>query len=99
QAKLQWLHTSVTPTHTWYGVHAKRGIEAVNAFGVLKDYAGVLMHDCWAPYWLIQCMHACAVQCAPAARADLLGPEQWSSLAATHDGHAAGSASRLRTGS
>ncbi|WP_265664919.1 IS66 family transposase [Verminephrobacter aporrectodeae] len=58
QAKLQWLHTSVTPTHTWYGVHAKRGIEAVNAFGVLKDYAGVLMHDRWAPYWLIQCVHA-----------------------------------------
>ncbi|MCW8201015.1 IS66 family transposase, partial [Verminephrobacter aporrectodeae subsp. tuberculatae] len=58
QAKLQWLHTSVTPTHTWYGVHPKRGIEAVNAFGVLKDYVGVLVHDCWAPYWLIQCVHA-----------------------------------------
>ncbi|MCW5254908.1 hypothetical protein D5038_00520 [Verminephrobacter aporrectodeae subsp. tuberculatae] len=29
-----------------------------NAFGVLKDYTGVLAHDCWAPYWLIQCVHA-----------------------------------------
>ncbi|MCW5221155.1 hypothetical protein D5041_15775 [Verminephrobacter aporrectodeae subsp. tuberculatae] len=34
------------------------GIEAVNAFGVLKDCAGVPVHDCWAPYWLIQCVHA-----------------------------------------
>ncbi|MCW5222957.1 hypothetical protein D5041_04905 [Verminephrobacter aporrectodeae subsp. tuberculatae] len=48
---------------TWYGVHPKRGIEAVNAFGVLKDYVGVLVHDCWAPYWLIQCVHAC-MRCA-----------------------------------
>lgn len=26
--KLHWLHTVATPTHTWYGVHAKRGTSA-----------------------------------------------------------------------
>ena len=25
--KLHWLHTVATDTHTWYGVHARRGME------------------------------------------------------------------------
>ena len=55
---LQWLHTAVTPMHTWYGVHPKRGMQAIADHGVLPDYVGTLVHDCWAPYWSLECAHA-----------------------------------------
>ena len=48
---LQWLHTAVTGKLTWYGVHAKRGMEAIQELGVLPHCTGRLMHDCFAPYW------------------------------------------------
>lgn len=34
-------------------VHAKRGLEAIEAHGILPMRLGVLVHDCWAPYWRI----------------------------------------------
>lgn len=49
--KLQWLHIAASDTLTWYGVHAKRGMEAIEAHGILPKHIGVLVHDCWAPYW------------------------------------------------
>ena len=56
--RLQWLHTAVTPTHTWYGVHPRRGMQAITDHGVLPKYAGTLVHDCWAPYWSLDCAHS-----------------------------------------
>lgn len=56
--KLHWLHIAATGTHTWYGVHAKRGMEAIMAHGILPKRMGVLVHDCWAPYWTLDCIHA-----------------------------------------
>jgi transposase len=38
--KLQWLHTAVTPPLTWYGVHAKRGMEAIQELDVLPRLHG-----------------------------------------------------------
>lgn len=32
-------------------MHAKRGLEAIVAHGILPKRLGVLVHDCWAPYW------------------------------------------------
>ena len=49
--KLQWLHTAVTPPLTWYGVHAKRGMEAIQELDVLAHCTGRLVHDCFAPYY------------------------------------------------
>jgi transposase len=57
-SRLQWLHTAATATHTWYGVHLKRGMQAINDHGVLPNYAGTLVHDCWAPYWSLDCAHS-----------------------------------------
>ena len=57
-SRLQWLHTAVTATHTWYGVHPKRGMQAIADHGVLPNYAGVLVHDCWASYWSLSCEHS-----------------------------------------
>lgn len=49
--KLHWLHIAASDQLTWYGVHAKRGLEAIEAHGILPRRIGVLVHDCWAPYW------------------------------------------------
>lgn len=49
--KLQWLHVVTTDRLTWYGVHDKRGLAAMEAHAVLPRHRGVLVHDCWAPYW------------------------------------------------
>jgi transposase len=49
--KLHWLHIAASDTLTWYGVQAKRGMEAIEAHGILPKRLGVLVHDCWAPYW------------------------------------------------
>jgi len=57
-SRLQWLHTAVTATHTWYGVHLKRGMQAMDDDGILPNYAGTLVHDCWAPYWSLDCGHS-----------------------------------------
>ncbi|MFM9435420.1 transposase [Janthinobacterium sp. CG_23.3] len=57
--KLHWLHIAANDTLTWYGVHAKRGMEAIEAHGILPKRIGVLVHDCWAPYWkLDESIHA-----------------------------------------
>lgn len=52
--KLHWLHIAATDTLTWYGVHERRGIVAMEAHGILPKRLGVLVHDCWAPYWRIE---------------------------------------------
>jgi transposase len=56
--KLHWLHIAANKTHTWYGVHARRGMEAIEAHGILRKRLDVLVHDCWAPYWQLDCVHA-----------------------------------------
>lgn len=56
--KLQWLHVVATETATLYGIHAKRGMEAIKAHGLLPNYLGILVHDCFSPYWNLSCGHA-----------------------------------------
>lgn len=57
-AKLHWLHTVASDTLTWYGVHAKRGAQAMQAHAILPKRRGVLVHDCWKPYWHMPGAHA-----------------------------------------
>ena len=58
-AELYWLHLLSTPTRTWYGVHKKRGKEALDYFAILEFYQGRLVHDCWDTYFkLTCCLHA-----------------------------------------
>ena len=56
--KIQWLHVVASQTHTWYGIHAKRGMEAIRAHRILPKRSAVLVHDCWKPYWQLDCVHA-----------------------------------------
>jgi transposase len=50
QGKLHWVHCARTGTFTLITVHPRRGTEAMEAMGVLPSFAGVAVHDAWAPY-------------------------------------------------
>ena len=55
---LNWLHVLSTTTLTWYGVHRKRGREALDSFAILPKFLGRLVHDGWQPYLELPCLHA-----------------------------------------
>lgn len=55
---LRWLHTASTATLTNYGIHEKRGQEGSGAIGILPNFKGTLVHDCWAPYFSLDIKHA-----------------------------------------
>lgn len=49
--KLHWVHTSSTVDYTYVYGHEKRGREALEKTSLLPNYSGILVHDCWAPYF------------------------------------------------
>jgi hypothetical protein len=48
--KLHWVHCARTGKYTLLMVHPRRGRQAIEAMGVLGPFAGVAVHDAWAPY-------------------------------------------------
>ncbi|MHB1596563.1 MAG: IS66 family transposase [Streptosporangiaceae bacterium] len=48
--KLAWVHSASAGKHALITVHARRGKEAMDAAGVLPSFAGIAVHDAWAPY-------------------------------------------------
>jgi transposase len=48
--RLHWVHSASTALLSWFTVHPKRGVEAMDAAGVLPGFTGVAVHDGWAPY-------------------------------------------------
>ena len=48
--RLHWVHCARTGKYTLLTVHPKRGRQAMEAMGVLSSFAGVAVHDAWAPY-------------------------------------------------
>lgn len=55
--KLHWLHVVGTKSLTWYGVHRKRGGDAIKHFALLPRFAGRLIHDCLSAYFDLDCVH------------------------------------------
>lgn len=49
-SRLRWVHSASTGKYVLITVHDKRGVEAMNAAGVLPAFTGVAVHDGWAPY-------------------------------------------------
>jgi transposase len=49
--KLHWIHVASSETATFYGMHAKRGQEAMDDFDVLPKFSGSAIHDHWFPYF------------------------------------------------
>jgi transposase len=59
QGALHWLHVASTSQLTFYGVHPKRGTEAMDAFGIIGACRQWVVHDHWKPYFAYQeCLHA-----------------------------------------
>jgi len=56
--RLHWLHVASTPSLTFYGVHDKRGTEAMDALGVLPYCRRWLVHDHWKSYYKYDALHA-----------------------------------------
>ena len=50
QGKVSWLHSASTATATYYHVDSRRGTQAMDAMGVLAEFAGVAVHDGWSSY-------------------------------------------------
>ena len=50
EGKLPWVHCARTGKYTLLMVHPRRGRQAIEAMGVLARFAGVAVHDAWAPY-------------------------------------------------
>ena len=50
EGRLHWVHCARTGKYTLLMVHPRRGRKAMEAMGVLPSFAGVAVHDAWAPY-------------------------------------------------
>ncbi|HEY2810268.1 MAG TPA: transposase, partial [Rhabdochlamydiaceae bacterium] len=49
--KLHWIHVASSDTATFYGIHERRGQEAMKEFDILARFRGIAIHDHWAPYF------------------------------------------------
>jgi transposase len=59
EGKLHWLHVASTVDLTFYGVHCKRGAQAMDALGIVGACRGWVVHDHWKPYFTYkECLHA-----------------------------------------
>jgi transposase len=47
---LMWVHSASSGKYTLYYPHSKRGLEAMDAAGVLPRFTGIAVHDGWKPY-------------------------------------------------
>jgi hypothetical protein len=53
-----WIHASVTNLFSHFQANIKRGMEGINASGILENFHGTLVHDFFKPYLNLSCKHA-----------------------------------------
>lgn len=49
--KTCWVHNASNKDFTYLTIEEKRGQIGMNSSGVLPDFDGIAVHDCWKPYW------------------------------------------------
>lgn len=49
--KLWWVHDASNCEYTYLDISPKRGFKGMEQCGVLTEFSGIAMHDCWASYW------------------------------------------------
>lgn len=49
--KLWWVHDASNGEYTYLNISPKRGTAGMEQCGVLPEFKGIAMHDCWASYW------------------------------------------------
>ena len=49
--KLWWVHNASSCEYTYLAISPKRGTTGMEQCGVLPEFKGIAMHDCWASYW------------------------------------------------
>ena len=49
--KLWWVHNASNCKYTYLDISPKRGFKGMEQCGVLTEFKGIAMHDCWASYW------------------------------------------------
>ena len=75
EKKLHWAHVLCNDKYTLITAHQKRGWEAMEDIGYLLQFHGILIHDCWAPYWKHPGIITHAICCAHLLR-ELTGVEE-----------------------
>ena len=49
--KLWWVHDASNCEFTYLDISPKRGFAGMEQCGVLTEFQGIAVHDCWASYW------------------------------------------------
>ena len=49
--KLWWVHDASNCEYTYLDISPKRGTAGMEQCGVLPEFKGTAMHDCWTSYW------------------------------------------------
>jgi len=57
--RTQWIHVASNSKYTLITAHKKRGKEGSSCGGVVSEYTGTMIHDCWKAYFgFDKCKHA-----------------------------------------
>ena len=51
EGSTQWVHNSSNGKYTYLTVNSKRGQVGIADNGVITNFTGTAVHDCWGPYW------------------------------------------------
>ena len=52
--KLWWVHDASNCEYTYLDISPKRGTAGMGQCGVLPEFKGIAMHDCWLPTGIIR---------------------------------------------
>ena len=57
--RTKWVHSSSNRDFTYLTLSEKRGKDGMDENGVLPDFKGIAVHDCWKAYWrYLEATHA-----------------------------------------